>query len=141
MDLYFHIGVVVRDIHAAMDELSAAVGLSWNAPHQSRYGDFDILVSYSIEGPPFIELIQGADHSPWDTSQGPRADHIGYWSDDLAAGQAHLERAGLPLVFDGADYDRSVFKYHRSATTGLRIELLSSAGREARMRLARDPTT
>jgi hypothetical protein len=74
---YYHIGLVVADLEAAMSELSAAVGLTWEDPHRSTYGEWDIDVVMSMEGPPYIELVQGGPDGPWSGADGRRLDHFG----------------------------------------------------------------
>jgi hypothetical protein len=132
LEPYFHVALVVEDLAASMGELTAALGVRWDEPHDSRYGEWSIRVVYSLD-PPFIELVQGEPGSPWDTSAGPRLDHIGYFSDDVLADSARLEAAEVPIDFDPAPYGRGgAFAYHRAPSSGLRIELVTSAGRAQR---------
>jgi hypothetical protein len=128
---FYHVGLIVENLQEAMDELSQSVGLHWEEPHDSEYGSSRIRVTMSIEGPPFIELIQGEPGGLWDTSQGSRMDHIGFWAEDLESEKQKLSAAGMVLDFDSAHYGfgtrGSVFSYHRSPKTGLRIELIGLA--------------
>ena len=94
---FFHVGIVVEDIEAAMAELSAALGVRWRKPNESKYPEWTVKVVLSIEGPPFLELIEGGkDEGPWDVSGGPRIDHIGYYSDDVMRDREYLAANGLP---------------------------------------------
>jgi catechol 2,3-dioxygenase-like lactoylglutathione lyase family enzyme len=126
---FFHVGLIVEDLDAAITELSAALGLEFNEPHESTYGDSHIRVCYSIQGPPYVELIQGEPGSLWSTTGGPHADHIGYFVDDLEASQAQLEAAGVPVDIDGTSFGNR-FAYHRAPAGGMRIELIDAAKRE-----------
>lgn len=126
---FFHVGVIVEDLDAAIDELSRTLGLEFNEPHESSYAGSHIRVCYSLQGPPYLELIQGEPGSMWDTEGGPHADHVGYFVDDLEAGMARLERAGCPVDIDGVAFGGR-FSYHRSNRAGLRIELIDAARRE-----------
>src|ERR1700761_4262833 len=103
---FFHVGVIVEDIDAAIEELSRALGLEFNEPHESTYGDSHIKVCYSLQGPPFLELIQGEPGSMWSTTGGPHADHVGYFVDDLAGTMDHLVESGSPIDIDGTSYGR-----------------------------------
>lgn len=121
---YFHVGIVVPDIEAAMAEMAPALGLTFNQPHVSVYGGETITVAYAKEGPPYYELVQGSDGGRWNTSSGPVMDHVGYFSNDLDADVATLEAAGMPVDIDGRSYG-SFFTYHRSAASGMRVELIA----------------
>jgi Glyoxalase/Bleomycin resistance protein/Dioxygenase superfamily len=127
---FFHVGVVVEDLAAAMEELQRTLGLEFNEPHESTYGDSHIRVCYSLQGPPYVELIEGEPGSMWSTSGGPRADHVGYFVDDLEGARAQLEAAGMPVDIDGMAFGGR-FTYHRMRHTGMRIELIDAARREA----------
>jgi hypothetical protein len=120
--------VIVEDIEAAIAELSAGLGLEFNEPHESTYGHSHIRVCYSLQGPPYVELIQGQPGSLWSTTGGPHADHIGYFVDDLEASQAKLEAAGAPVDIDGKQFGNR-FAYHRAPASGMRIELIDAAKR------------
>jgi len=133
---YFHVGVVVPDLEAAIAETERALGFVFNPPHESRYGADTIRVTYAQQGPPYYELIQGGPGSQWDTSGGPRLDHIGYFSHDLDADVASLEAAGMPVDIDGREYG-GVFTYHRASATGMRVELVGEAWRDRVMRSIR----
>lgn len=126
---YFHVGLVVEDLDAAIEELSRTLGLEFNEPHDSTYGDSHIRVCYSLQGPPYVELIQGEPGSLWDTAGGPRADHLGYFVDDFEASKQRLIDSGMPVDIDGMQWGRT-FSYHRSSHSGLRVELVDSARRE-----------
>ena len=129
---YFHLGLVVPDIEAAMAQLGPALGLTFNPTHVSVYGEDTITVTYAREGPPYLEFIQGEPGSKWNTSAGPRPDHVGYFSHDLDGDAAALEAAGLPVDIDGRQYGRP-FTYHRAADAGLRVELVGEKFRETLM--------
>jgi hypothetical protein len=126
-DRFFHVGLVVPDLAAAMHELSDALGSRWHEPHASRYGEWSITVTYSEQtGPPWLELISGSPGSPWDPAGGARMDHIGYWSGDLSADRCRLESAGVALEYDGTELGGK-WLYLRASLAGLRIELLDIA--------------
>jgi hypothetical protein len=133
---YFHVGVVVPDLEAAIAEAEQGLGLVFGAPHESRYGPDTIRVTYARQGPPYYELIEGAPGSQWDTSGGPRLDHIGYFAHDLDADAAALEAAGMPVDIDGRTYGGR-FTYHRASATGMRVELVDQAWRERVMQSIR----
>ena len=63
---FYHVGLVVPDVHAAMEQYTQTLGLTWATPHESalkvivdgepRVGQ--LAVTYSLQGPPHLELIQ-----------------------------------------------------------------------------------
>jgi hypothetical protein len=126
----YHLGFVVADVEQATSDLSRTVGLSWRPARSGRLGEWDYRIVFSAEGPPFFEMIQGPPGSPWDATSGPRFDHLGYWSADIAADPARLASRGAPLEFDACPYGRR-FTYHRLDSIGARIELVDMAAQAA----------
>jgi hypothetical protein len=128
---FWQVGVLVCDILASRAELTEALGLEWR-----DIQDFDIdgtlhprgivpeerhagLQCLSVQGPPFLELIQGNPGSRFDPKGHSRIDHLAYWS-DVAAASEHLEASGVVREIDGVPN----FAFHRGSVSGLRIELL-----------------
>ncbi|MEV0529578.1 VOC family protein [Streptomyces sp. NPDC050439] len=85
----------------------------------------------TTDGPPFIELVEGAQGSPWDASAGARFDHIGFWSSDVEEGSRRLEAEGFPVDFSGCPHGRQ-FVYHRMDSVGARMELVDVSRRGVR---------
>jgi catechol 2,3-dioxygenase-like lactoylglutathione lyase family enzyme len=137
---FFHVGLVVPDLEATAAELERALGLTFNAAHESAYGDSRIRVAYANQGPPYYELVQGGSGSQWDPSGGPRIDHVGYFSHDLDADVAALEASGMPVDIDGRVHGVP-FTYHRAPAAGMRVELIGEAWRERLMRSIRGETS
>ena len=126
----FHVCMVVVDMEAAQKELTEALGVTWRPPHHSQYGEWEISVCYSHQGPPYLELVQGGEGGPWDTSQGSRIDHIGYFSEEVVKESERWQAAGIPIDFDPAPYGREgVFCYHKALAAGVRLELVNEANR------------
>ena len=59
-----------------------------------------LALTYSVEGPVHLELLQGPAGSIWDANDVPGAHHFGYWSDDVGADTESLLADGwtLPLL-------------------------------------------
>ncbi|GAA1076438.1 VOC family protein [Nocardiopsis composta] len=123
---FYHVCFAVPDIGAAMDELAAAVGVEWSPPRADRIGEWDFRIAFTRGDPPFIELIEGPEGSPWACGGAGRFDHLGFWTSDLEAGTARLSRAGVAADFDGCPFGRR-FAYHRAEAIGGRIELVDAA--------------
>jgi hypothetical protein len=138
----FHTGIVVDDLDEAMALLTRIAGLTWAAPQ--TVGGFiatpkgalyrKLKVTYSVEGPHRVELIQHLDSTAWDNvTGGHRVHHLGLWTDDLRAGMERMAALGLEAEAHGLDQDgRPVGpSFHRHAASGMWIELLETSYREA----------
>lgn len=126
----FHIGVLVQDVEAAMEELTRALGLSWSAVREVSFDGRRLRTTLSIEGPPHLELLEGDAGGPWDASQGPRLDHIAYYTSDLAGDSRDLAEHGAPVDEQVADALRTTghpVAYHRLTHAGMRVELADVA--------------
>jgi Glyoxalase/Bleomycin resistance protein/Dioxygenase superfamily len=122
---FYHVAIAVPDLDAAMEELSRTVGLSWGEAREAEYPDGPIRFTYSVDGPPHIELVQGSPGSPWDAADGARFDHIGFWSSSLDDDKRELHDRGMPIEVDGEELGNPIFSYHRSEISGLRVELVT----------------
>lgn len=120
----FHVGVVVPDIERAIDELGRAMGLRFNEPRALAIDDWRIRIAMGYDGPPYLELVEGGPGTPWDASDGPRLDHLAWFSDDLDADTERIQATGAAIEVDGRPAGRGV-TYLRGVHSGLRIELLS----------------
>jgi lactoylglutathione lyase len=136
----YHLAFVVPSLERAMAELGTAMNLTW-APVTSRSltvrsddGDApaSVEVTYSFEGPPHIELIEGVPKTPWSLSTVGRVHHIGLWVADLEAESARLEELGMRQQAAGVDALGEItgFSYHASPY-GVSIELVDAARRPA----------
>jgi hypothetical protein len=108
----FHVGVLVASLEAAQQELTKLVGLHWTTPARVPMNAWnpatddcergEITISFSVEGPTHIELIQGSPGSYWDAANGGAGvHHFGAWVKDIARTSEELisqgwviERAG-----------------------------------------------
>ena len=143
LDLY-HVGVVVPDVRAAMEQYSQALGFSWSPVGDSR---LDVVVdghvrtariaaTYSLEGPPYLELVEEVSGGVW-AQEALGLQHVGLWTDDLEGSVRRLEDAGLPgrVRHVPEEGHPALFSYHQ-APAGLWWELVSTAFRprlEARL--------
>jgi lactoylglutathione lyase len=135
----FHVGVRVTDLAAAMAEVGASCGLTWasvqDRPMSVWLPDqgpvvLQLALTYSVEGPVHIELMQGPPGSIWDGSDVPGAHHFGYWSDDVAADTAALLDRGwtLELAANAPDDGYGRFTYVRSPS-GYLVEPVAIASK------------
>lgn len=132
-----HIGLVVDDLRGAMAVLTELQGIHWAEPvvvngHFNFKGTvrpWESEVTYSIEGPLHFELIEQHDVRGWETlTDGRRAHHIAFVTDDLASDAAWMAGRGMELEVHGLAENGAIsgFAYHRSPAPGILFELLSS---------------
>jgi lactoylglutathione lyase len=108
----FHVGIRVADLEAAQQELTAATGVRWTAPARipmkawvpgEGYRSYDLAISFTVEGPVHIELMQGAPGSYHDAAGGRAGlHHIGVWVDDVARASQDLVSQGYTVELAGA---------------------------------------
>jgi len=137
LELY-HIGLIVPDLRAAMEQYTATFGFSWATVHEStpevivdgEQRQAQIAVTYSLQGPPYLELVQERRGSIWG-ADGLALTHVGFWAEDLSAGRRALDASGLVARVRDADRDGrpARFSYHPFAG-GLWIELVHTSFKE-----------
>ena len=128
----FHVGIVVDDLDAALEELAGLFGYEWcpvfaiETPVVLPEGEVmvDLRFAYS-KTEPRVELIRALPGTPWVPSSGSGIHHAGYWSDDMTADGSRLEQCGYAEEAKGVRPDGTpIWAYYRSPR-GLRIELVS----------------
>ncbi|HEX4518322.1 MAG TPA: VOC family protein [Gaiellaceae bacterium] len=127
--IHSHVCLAVSDLERAQVDLGASLGLTWAAVRMVDTGAGEIRLTYSRQGPPFLELVEGAPGSLWDPGVSTPPHHTGYWSDDVEADSARLRAEGMEVVLDGTAHGRR-FVYLRSRH-GLTIELTDVQRRPA----------
>jgi hypothetical protein len=138
---HYHVGYVVADLEATMESVGRALGVTWaplrdgnrlsdrtrrvSTPEGAR--DVRFRVAYSLEGPPYIELIEEVPGTLW-VPPDSGAHHIGRWSDEVRSDAAALDTAGCALVA-WAESDRPGawrWAYHRNPAGGY-VEIVDRA--------------
>jgi catechol 2,3-dioxygenase-like lactoylglutathione lyase family enzyme len=109
----FHVGVRVADLEKAQQELTTMTGGHWTKPATLPMNAWDpsagarqkseITISFSVEGPTRIELIQGAPGSYWSAGNGGAGvHHFGAWVKDVKAVNEELVAQGRVVELAGA---------------------------------------
>src|SRR5437764_11308904 len=129
---YYHTGIVVPDLDAAMERLSAVAGYTWitpmtyTLPFRTANGTRELTSTfvYSLQSP-HVELIQEVPDSPWAAAPGNAVHHLGYFTDDLAGTAETLEANGFTFEApaDVSPPDLALFAYYVDAF-GTRIEIV-----------------
>lgn len=101
---YFHVGVLVRDLDVAAATFAARLGIDFEPVRTGTLATGDrTRYCYSLQGPPFIELMQMTGEGAF---RGPDEGlhHVGYYETDLPGRCALFDGPTEPLVrtADGA---------------------------------------
>jgi hypothetical protein len=117
-----------------MRDLGNAFHLDWRNPESSEIHGRDVRIVYSVAGPPYVELIEASEGTPWAPGSEPATPHhLGYWSSDLGQDLVDLAAVGYQVCFDGRDIGRSFVYLKNPALPSLLVELLDITGRPAFM--------
>jgi hypothetical protein len=130
----FHVGIVAEDFDATLVELAHLFGYEWaeeiGGPIPVRLStgeaEIELRLVYS-KTTPRLEVVRAVPGTLWEPATGSGIHHVGYWSDDVGADSAELERTGYGAEAVGmGPTGTPMWAYHRSPT-GPRIELVSRA--------------
>jgi hypothetical protein len=112
MNGLYHIGILVSDIDAAIEQYSKIYGVSFRAPIDvtacrvvQRNGSdapFTCRLSYSTRGPMYVELVEAQGDGLWSVANIGGIHHVGMWSADP---KAQAEK----LVADGSTWEASMY--------------------------------
>jgi glyoxalase/bleomycin resistance protein/dioxygenase superfamily protein len=132
MTEFYHVCFAVPDLHRAMHDFTYAAEIKWGPIRSDALGEWNYRIVFSRTAP-HIELIEGPPGSPWDTTTGPRFDHLGWWTQSLHDTSRRLAEGGLPSDFDGCPYGRP-FAYHRVNSIGTRFEIVDASAQASFLR-------
>lgn len=132
---FYHTGIVVPDLDAAMARLTALAGyrwitpLSYTLPFRTATGTHELTstIVYSLQSP-HLELVQEVAGTPWTAAPGNSVHHLGYFTDNLVDTAHVLESSGFTFEMTGAvsDSELALFAYYVDAF-GTRIEIVDRA--------------
>jgi hypothetical protein len=132
---FYHTGIVVPDLDAAMARLTALAGYRWIAPLSytlpfrttAGVSDLTSTIVYSVQSP-HIELVQEVPGTPWTAAPGNSVHHVGYFTDNLAETARALESNGFTFEMTGdiPGSEFGMFAYYIDAF-GTRIEIVDRA--------------
>ncbi len=129
-----HIGIQVKNLGSATDELNRLFGFTFAEPATPEIhvdvadGSTETLtgsLTVTRQGPPFIEVSEDNPESAvFRTNAGEDISfhHLGFWVDDLQAHIDELVAAGYPIEGAGLN-DFGEYRYSYHIVKGLRIEL------------------
>ena len=102
---FFHVGVVVEDLAAAVDRFSEVLGVKFTEPatfHVPCLEDpdphpFDLVAVYSMTAPPYYELIQAQGDGICSIKNAGQLLYCAVWELDMAHRLKSLEKQGIGL--------------------------------------------
>jgi catechol 2,3-dioxygenase-like lactoylglutathione lyase family enzyme len=133
---YFHVGILVPDLDAAMARFSEVLGLEFVEPAnlhtEVEEADRTVIVdgqfTFSRQGPPYIELIQASGTGTHGLHNGIGLHHIGAWVDDAEEHIKQMAQAGVATegVFRAEGHVIGAF-YKPADLLGVRYEISPKA--------------
>jgi hypothetical protein len=89
----FHFGILVASVEEAVDRYHDLFGLTFHAPSSVRFNRMydpderpvQIRASFSVEGPPHVELIEAIDDGVYGVQRGLGFHHVGLWDPSIDA--------------------------------------------------------
>ena len=133
---FFHVGFIVPDLDAAMDEFHVALGIAWRAPVDAvvpllgpdGVTETNVYSVYSEGGPPAIELVQSAPGTPLAGDGGVSFHHLGFWTDRLADSSRDLDAHGWPCAATVASAENNPSRFTlQQSPHGFYVELFDTA--------------
>jgi hypothetical protein len=138
--------VLVADIAAARERFADVTGLTFTPPATMRFENFadsngrravELTVCYSLQGPPYLELVQAdPEGGVFGSEHGEGVHHIGFHDADVPGRLAELEaRHGLRAAsrrFGSRRPERlHAFLTEPQELFGVRLEVVDEQGRIA----------
>jgi hypothetical protein len=126
----YHVAFLVADLATAIDDFGTALGLTFRpaqtlttVPDPNGSGEKAVLSSYSYEGPPYVQLIEGQTEGVYGLSQGEGFHHFGVWVDDAHECRQVLGAHGLRSQWHFGPDDSIHAWYNEPADLhGVRVE-------------------
>src|SRR5277367_4842342 len=104
MNSLYHIGILVQNIDAVIEDYAKIYGVAFRAPIEvtscrvlQRNGSdapFTCRLTYSTEGPMYVELVEAQGDGLWSACHIGGIHHVGMWSADPVAHARQLVADG-----------------------------------------------
>ena len=133
----YHVAFLVADIEAGIEHFGTALGLTFRpvqslttVPDETGEGERAVRSSYSLEGPPYVQLIEGHERGIYGLENGEGFHHFGVWVDDARECRQVLGAQGLRSQLHFGPDDDIVAWYNEPADLhGIRVEYTGEAVR------------
>jgi catechol 2,3-dioxygenase-like lactoylglutathione lyase family enzyme len=133
---FFHVGILVADLDAAIERWTTALGMTFAPAMDGEVTIFDpephravTRASYSKDGPPYIELVQagGDGHLSLAANGGEGLHHLGLWAPPLEEYVSTPMGRALPPTVSVCAFGDTPSMWHsdRGALNGVSLEMVS----------------
>lgn len=133
---FFHVGVVVEDLAAAVERFSEVLEVKFTEPatfHVPCLEDperhpFDLVAAYSMTAPPYYELIQAEGDGICSIANAGQILYFAVWEPDMAHRLDQLEKQGIGLeaTFRQDPESRPFAMITKPDLLGVRIEYVDA---------------
>jgi catechol 2,3-dioxygenase-like lactoylglutathione lyase family enzyme len=137
--LIHHIGILVEDIEKAIDQWSEVLGYTFTPIRRYRTNNYvdhsnatphfhDARIAFSVEGTPYIELMEFTGEGTHSKAQGEGFHHFGFVEyPDVQARMDALAEMGLPDDGKVLNDEGEVILWftEKSALNGIRLEYVA----------------
>ncbi|HEY4773184.1 MAG TPA: VOC family protein [Xanthobacteraceae bacterium] len=133
-----HVGILVENLAADIERYSRILGLHFRPPNPASFAiveeggasaPAELWMTYSMEGPPYVELMQATGSGVWSAAQGFGLHHIGGFASELAQWVRRFEQLNLEpearIFTPGGEL--LIVYFRPSGLMGTRYELISDA--------------
>jgi catechol 2,3-dioxygenase-like lactoylglutathione lyase family enzyme len=124
---FFHVGILVRDVEAARADFTAKLGVEFEPVHSQKIATGETTrFCYSLQGPPYLELVEMTGTGSWSPEQPEGFHHIGI-SDPSVPARCSVFGDGVDLIAPGDDGSPRVVLTPAGALHGVRVEYFDEA--------------
>lgn len=128
---FFHVGILVRDIDQAAQDFSALLGLRFEPVRTAPVVTGEVnRFRYSLQGPPYLELVQMTGSGIWGPAVGEGLHHIAFAEPDVPGRCAAFDgpdlTSGADTVVQGEGGALRVIFTRPETLHGIRAEYLES---------------
>ena len=121
---YFHVGILVHDVEQAAHDFSKRLGLEFEPTRVAPVASGEVMrFRYSLQGPPFIELVQICGDGIWGPQAGEGLHHLAFGDPDVP-GRCLAFDTQADTVVAGEDGIAKVIFTRPDALHGVRVEYL-----------------
>jgi hypothetical protein len=121
-DPFFHIGILVKDVEAACADFSAKLGVTFEPVRSQPIATGELTrYCYSLEGPPYLELVEMTGTGNWSADQPEGFHHMGL-ADPSVPGRCAAFGPGVDVIAPGPDGSPLVVLTPPESLHGVRIE-------------------
>ena len=123
---FFHVGILVRDIEAARADFTAKLGVEFEPVHGQQIATGETTrFCYSLQGPPYLELVEMTGTGSWSAGQPEGFHHIGLSDPSVPDRCAAFGDRTDPISADESGAPRVVLT-RPEALHGVRLEFFDA---------------